>query len=35
MSGKRQSLDPVGVGLFAAGVLLILLPLVEGEQDQR
>ena len=31
---ERQSLDPVGVGLFAAGVLLILLPLVEGEQDQ-
>lgn len=34
VSGKRQSLDPVGVVLFAAGVLLILLPLVEGEQDQ-
>jgi EmrB/QacA subfamily drug resistance transporter len=33
-SRTRQSLDPVGVGLFAAGVLLILLPLVEGEQDQ-
>jgi EmrB/QacA subfamily drug resistance transporter len=31
---QRQSLDPVGVALFAAGVLLILLPLVEGEQDQ-
>ena len=31
---ERQSLDPVGVGLFAAGVLLVLLPLVEGEQDQ-
>jgi EmrB/QacA subfamily drug resistance transporter len=34
VSGERQSLDPVGVALFAAGVLLILLPLVEGEQDQ-
>ncbi len=31
---ERQSLDPVGVALFAAGVLLILYPLVEGEQDQ-
>jgi EmrB/QacA subfamily drug resistance transporter len=31
---ERQSLDPVGVALFAAGVLLVLLPLVEGEQDQ-
>ena len=31
---ERQSLDPVGVGLFGAGVLLILLPLVEGEQDE-
>ena len=31
---ERQSLDPVGVGLFAAGVLLVLLPLVEGEQDE-
>jgi len=31
---ERQSLDPVGVGLLAAGVLLVLLPLVEGEQDQ-
>ena len=30
----RQSLDPVGVGLFAAAVLLILFPLVEGHQDQ-
>jgi EmrB/QacA subfamily drug resistance transporter len=30
----RQSLDPVGVGLFAAAVLLVLLPLVEGRQDQ-
>ena len=32
--GERQSLDPVGVGLFAAAVLLVLLPLVEGGQDQ-
>ena len=31
---QRQSLDPLGVGLFAAGILLVLLPLVEGEQDQ-
>jgi EmrB/QacA subfamily drug resistance transporter len=31
---KRQSLDPVGVGLFVAVVLLVLLPLVEGRQDQ-
>ncbi|HLL61563.1 MAG TPA: MFS transporter [Propionibacteriaceae bacterium] len=31
---ERQSLDPVGVGLFAVGVLLVLLPLVEGEQDE-
>ena len=31
---RRQSLDPVGVALFAAAVLLILLPLVEGRQDQ-
>ncbi len=30
----RQSLDPVGVGLFTAAVLLILLPLVEGRGDQ-
>ncbi|MGN6686192.1 MAG: MFS transporter [Actinomycetales bacterium] len=29
-SGRRQSLDPVGVLLLAAGVLLLLLPLVEG-----
>src|SRR5829696_975387 len=33
-SRERQSLNPVGVALFAAGVLLALLPLVEGEQDQ-
>lgn len=31
--GPRQSLDPVGVLLFAAAVLLVLLPLVEGQQD--
>jgi EmrB/QacA subfamily drug resistance transporter len=31
---ERQSLDPVGVALFAGGILLVLLPLVEGEQDQ-
>ena len=31
---QRQSLDPVGVGLFVAAILLILLPLVEGRQDQ-
>ena len=30
--GRRQSLDPVGVLLFAAALLLILFPLVEGEQ---
>ena len=30
--GRRQSLDPVGVLLFAAAILLILFPLVEGEQ---
>ena len=31
---RRQSLDPVGVGLFAASVLLILFPLVEGKQNE-
>lgn len=30
--GRRQSLDPVGVLLFAAAVLLVLFPLVEGTQ---
>lgn len=30
--GRRQSLDPVGVLLFGAAVLLVLLPVVEGEQ---
>src|ERR687893_623018 len=33
-SRRRQSLDPVGVGLFGAAVLLVLLPLVEGRQNQ-
>ncbi len=28
----RQSLDPVGVGLFTLAVLLVLFPLVEGRQ---
>lgn len=32
-SGPRQSLDPVGVLLFATAVLLVLLPVVEGEQE--
>ncbi len=32
--GRRQSLDPVGVLLFAAAMLLVLLPVVEGEQGQ-
>ena len=31
---ESQSLDPVGVVLFAGAVLLILLPLVEGDQDR-
>jgi EmrB/QacA subfamily drug resistance transporter len=30
--GKRQSLDPLGVLLFAAAILLVLFPLVEGRQ---
>ncbi|WP_375431216.1 MFS transporter [uncultured Friedmanniella sp.] len=29
---RRQSLDPVGVLLFAAAILLVLFPLVEGTQ---
>jgi EmrB/QacA subfamily drug resistance transporter len=33
-SRRRQSLDPVGVALFGAAVLLVLLPLVEGGQNQ-
>ncbi len=32
--GPRQSLDPVGVGLFAAALLLVLYPLVEGGQGE-
>jgi EmrB/QacA subfamily drug resistance transporter len=30
--GRRQSLDPFGVLLFAAAILLVLFPLVEGKQ---
>ena len=30
--GRRQSLDPVGVVLFAAAMVLVLLPVVEGKQ---
>ena len=30
---RRQSLDPVGVMLFAGAILLVLLPLVTGEQE--
>ncbi|RLV50137.1 MFS transporter [Nocardioides mangrovicus] len=33
--GPRQSLDPVGVLLFAASVVLVLLPVVEGKQGER
>ncbi len=33
-SRARQSLDPVGVGLFTVAVLLILFPLVEGGQGE-
>lgn len=29
---RRQSLDPVGVVLFAAAMVLVLLPVVEGDQ---
>ena len=32
--GQRASLDPLGVLLFAAAVLLALLPVVEGSQGQ-
>jgi EmrB/QacA subfamily drug resistance transporter len=32
VTGQRESLDPVGVVLLATGVLLLLLPLVEGRQ---
>lgn len=31
--GKKQSLDPVGVVLFALGILLVLYPLVEGGEQ--
>ncbi len=31
-SGRRQSLDPVGVGILAIGLLLVLFPLVESER---
>jgi EmrB/QacA subfamily drug resistance transporter len=30
--GRRQSLDPFGVLLFAAAIVLVLFPLVEGQQ---
>jgi EmrB/QacA subfamily drug resistance transporter len=32
--GRRQSLDPVGVALFAGATVLVLLPVVEGKQGQ-
>lgn len=32
-TGRRESLDPVGVGLLASGTFLILLPLVSGDQS--
>ncbi len=32
--GRTQSLDPVGVLLFAAAMVLVLLPVVEGKQGQ-
>lgn len=32
--GPRQSLDPVGVGLFAGALLLVLYPLVEGGEGE-
>lgn len=31
-AGKKQSLDPVGVLLFAGSILLVLWPLVQGQQ---
>ncbi len=31
-TGRRQSLDPVGVVLFAAAILLVLWPVVQGEE---
>jgi EmrB/QacA subfamily drug resistance transporter len=33
-SGRRQSLDPLGVVLFAVAVMLVLWPLVEGGQGE-
>ncbi|MGH1565536.1 MFS transporter [Mumia sp. DW29H23] len=33
--GPRESLDPVGVLLFATATFLVLLPLVEGEQGEE
>jgi len=32
--GRRQSLDPIGVLIFAASVLLILFPVVSGSQGE-
>ena len=32
-SGVRRRFDPVGVGLLTTGLLLLLVPLVEGEQS--
>jgi len=34
VEGRRQSLDPLGVLLFAAATVLVLLPVVEGKQGQ-
>jgi EmrB/QacA subfamily drug resistance transporter len=31
-AAKRHDLDPVGIGLLSAGLLLLLIPLVEGQQ---
>ena len=31
IEGRRQSLDPLGVLLFAAATVLVLLPVVEGK----
>ncbi len=33
-SGRNQSLDPVGVLLFSAAILLVLYPVVQGSQGQ-
>ncbi len=32
-SGRRESLDPIGVALLSTGLLLLLLPLVEGSRS--